>query len=42
MKLRTIMKKNEIKYDTMEKYEIEDDNEEQIKYEKGQGVEDKI
>ena len=25
-----------------EKYEIEDDNEEQIKYEKGQGLEDKI
>ena len=24
------------------KYEIEDDNEEQIKYEKGPGVEDKI
>ena len=42
MKLRTIMKKNEIKYDTMEKYEIGDDNEEQIKYEKEQGVEDKI
>ena len=42
MKLRSIMKKDEIKHDTMGKSEIEDDNEEQIKYEKGQGVEDKI